>query len=363
MKVIITYASAGAGHRKAAEALFGYFKDCCPQAEVSLVDVLEKTSKFFKFSYTRGYDFLIRRAIFLWHFAFWLTSLKSLSKFTRGVALVTNKSNAKRFSEFLIQENPDYIISTHFFPSEVAGYLKTKNKIKSKVITVITDFGVHPFWISPGTDLYIVAAEYTKGKLISLGVDAKRVKKCGIPVASKFLQLRRREELAVALGLKPDKFTVLIMTGSFGIGPLAEIAKLFHQEVQILVVCANNLKLYERLQKSNLPGVLVFGFIDNSEELMAVSDIIITKPGGLSIAEILAIELIPIFISAIPGQEIENIKALREIGIGFAPSSLREIKKLVLDLKLHPEKISAMKENMRKIHRPDCLGEICHAIC
>jgi processive 1,2-diacylglycerol beta-glucosyltransferase len=110
-------------------------------------------------------------------------------------------------------------------------------------------------------------------------------------------------------------------------------------------------------------NVKAFGFINNPEELMAVSDIIITKPGGLTISEIAAMELAPLFISAIPGQEVGNIKVLKKYGIGLFASSIRDIKNIVLDLKEHQDKLNTIKDNIKKLKKPDCLKDIYNAVC
>lgn len=363
MKVIVTYASAGAGHFKAAEAIYNYLKEYSPRINIQLVDILEKSNLIFKSGYIWGYNFIVRNVLFFWSFLFWITSVKPLRKVTRLIISFINTSNTTRFSKFLIHENFDFIISTHFFPSEISARLKKIKKIKSKIISVITDFGVHPLWISQGTDIYIVASKYTKQKLLLEGIEEDKICEFGIPVDFKFLKQYSGAELATRIGIDIDKFTVLIMTGSFGIGPLEDIVKMLYQQVQVLVVCANNKKLYTNLKKANLDNVKIFGFIDNPQELMSISDLIITKPGGLSIAEILAMELIPIFISAIPGQETENARILSQYNVGLSPKSIEEIKDVVFDFKNHPDKLMMMKENIRKISKPSCLKEICNVIC
>ena len=152
------------------------------------------------------------------------------------------------------------------------------------------------------------------------------------------------------------------MTGSFGSGPLEEIAESLCGQVQLLIVCAKNKKLFARLQKRNLENVKVFGFVNNAQELMAVSDIIITKPGGSSIAEFLSMELFPIFISAIPGQEQENIRILAGYGIGYAPKNIKQIKKLVVDLKNNPQKLQSLKKNVSQAARPAASEELASVI-
>jgi len=363
MKVLIIYASSGAGHFKSAEAIYTYLKKNCPAAKLELVDVLDKTSPIFRFNYTSGYSLLVNQAKPLWLIAFWFTEVKALRFLTRRFAGVFDRLNTRKFSKFLIQKNPDVIVSTHFIPSEIASMLKKENKIKARLITVITDFDIHPFWISGATDTYIVATSVTKDLLVKHGIDASLIKDTGIPVHPKFLQSFNRPGICKKLKIDPGKFTVLVATGSFGFGPIEEIVESLYNDVQVLVVCAGNKKLYKRLKAKQYPRVLVFGLVNNMEELMSVSDLIITKPGGLTISETLSMELIPVFISAIPGQESGNVEVLQEYGIGLNPKSVSEIKDIVLELKDNPEKYNLLKESMRQLKKPDCLKEICNVIC
>ncbi|MDD5044294.1 MAG: glycosyltransferase [Candidatus Omnitrophica bacterium] len=362
-KALIVYASAGAGHFKAAEALYYYLKEGNKGIALTLVDVLEKTNWFFSTFYVWGYSFLVNRAVFLWRFSFWFTSWPAIRKITQPIARFLNRVNSPGFSDYLIKENPDLIISTHFLPSEVACGLKNEGKITSKVITVITDFGVHPFWLASGTDEYIVASGSTRDKLIREGVPQEKIKVLGIPVHPKFFAAKDRNTLCARFGLNKAKFTVLLVTGSFGIGPLEEIVRLLHDDLQVLVVCARNKRLYERLKKKNYPGVHVYAFVDNIEELMVVSDLIITKPGGLSSAEIIVSELVPVFIHPIPGQETENMRVLADYGIGVYAKNAQEVKEIVLDYRQDPLKIERIKNNIRELKKSFRPKEFCDGIC
>lgn len=363
MKIIITYASAGAGHFKAAKAIYSNLKEQHKELDVKLADVLQKTSFLFKVSYNQGYSFLVRHAPWLWRLAFLITYSKSLRLFTRPIASIINRLNTRIFSRILIQENPDFIVSTHFLPSEIAADLKTEQKITSKLITIVTDFGVHPFWVSEGTDTYVVASGFTKRQLLLEGIAENNIKELGIPIESKFLKEYNKEELFKKFNLQQNKFIVLIETGSFGIGPIEAIVDLLYKDVQILVVCAKNKRLYKRLKNKNYPDVKVLGFVNNMHELMAVSDIIITKPGGLSISESLAMDLLPIFIVPIPGQEKENIKALAHYGIGIYLEDINKIRDTVMGFRDHSEKLQEIKNSIRKIKKPFACQEICNVIC
>jgi processive 1,2-diacylglycerol beta-glucosyltransferase len=362
MTVFIVYASVGAGHFKAAEALCNYLKKERLDLDVRLIDVLQKTNTLFRTGYAEGYSFLVNHAILLWGFAFWLTSLKALSSFIKQSVKFIDRLNAKNFINFLRQEDPDYIISTHFLPSQIAAHLVKRKKINSRIISIVTDFGVHPFWITEGVDTYIVPSGLTQEALIQEGIKAHNIKELGMPVEEKFLRKFDKNILCAKFGLAPVKFTVLIVTGSFGIGPIEEIVDLLYKDVQILAVCARNRNLYVRLRNKNYANVRVFGFVDNIEELMAVSSVIITKPGGLSISEILAMELFPIFISTIPGQEKANIEVLKKYNIGLSPKSIEELRNIILDFKENPRKLEILKKNIAYLRKPNALKEISDVI-
>lgn len=363
MKIIIAYASAGIGHRQAAAALHNYFNENYKHAKVITVDALDKTNRLFKHTYRRGYLFMVHHCLWLWAAGFWLTYAQRLRPLTRPFTFALHLLNSGNFIRFLIQENPDCIISTHFLPSQISAYYKRKCSSHCKIITVITDFGVHPFWIAEGTDLYFAASDFTKKEVIRNGVSEVRVKVSGIPVDLKFLQRMERLKVCEKLGIDKDKFTVLLITGSFGIGPIEKITDLLCRDAQVLAVCANNKRLLLKLKSRDYPNTKVFGFVHNVEELMSASDMLITKPGGLTISEALNMELVPVFISPIPGQETFNAMVLRRAGIGFNPKNIGEIKDIVLDFKNHPQKLQNLKEIIRKIKPSFAAKEICDAVC
>lgn len=364
MKILIAYASAGTGHHKAAEAVYNFFRgENNPNITLKLVDVLRYSRPLFRYSYIYGYNFFVRYALWLWSWGFWITSLKSLSPIINGCRFAINRLNTRGFAQLLTNENPDFFISTHFLASEIASYLKKTQKLNSKLITLITDYGVHPFWINRNTDIYAVASDYTKEQLASSGVKKEMIKVLGIPVDASFLKQYEKDTLIKQLGIEQDRFTVLIVTGSFGIGPIEKIVELLYKDTQLLVVCARNKRLYKLLKDKNYPGTTVFGFVENMPQLMAVADLIIAKPGGLTVSEILARGLVPIFISCIPGQETENLKALQRYGIATMAENPDQLRDIVLDYKRNPDKLKKIKENICKIKNPSAAQELYNVIC
>lgn len=363
MKIIIAYASVGAGHLKAAEAIYHYLTQRREGINVRIVNGLNEANLIFRWGYIHGYNFLIKDALFLWTCVYGLTSIKALRPFIRPIVSLINYLSTKKFARLLIRESPDFIISTHFLPAEIAAYLKRIKRINSKTITVITDFGVHPFWITKGTDIYIVASSFTKELLVKEGVSSENIKETGIPIDLKFTEDYDKYALYRKFNLLQNKFTLLIMTGSFGIGPIEETVDLLHQDMQILVICARNNWLYRKLKNKNYPNVKIFGFVNNIEELMTVSDVMVTKPGGLTIAELLSMTLVPIFVSVIPGQEKINAQILENLDIGISAKDAPDIKVKVLDYKEHPEKLDNVREKIKQIRKPFATQELYNVIC
>lgn len=365
MKILITYASAGAGHFKAASAVYNYIKEHHKEIDVRIEDVLKNSAFIFRIIYSFGYAFLVKYAGFIWAMVFNLTKSKNLSVFTRTISSFITCLSTKQFTGLLLDYNPDFIISTHFLPSEISVSLARNQKIQSKVITIITDFGVHPFWVSNGTHLYIAASELTKQSAVKeTTINTNIIKEFGIPIDEKFTAAYEKHSLCEKFNINENKFILFIMTGSFGIGPIEEIVDLLHSEnIEILVVCAKNKRLFEKLQGKNYPNVRVFGFINNVAELMSVSDVMVTKPGGSSIAELLSMTLVPIFICAIPGQETANARILGELGIGITARNPLDVKAKVTRYLQHPDELNKMREKIKQIRKPLAAAELYDVIC
>jgi len=360
MKILVVFATAGAGHKKAAEALY---EGLCARAghEAFLVDVLEHTNGFYRSLYSRLYTLLISRLPWLWGFFFRVSDIPVLQPLIRVLRRLHNGVHAGRFQQYLIREQFDYVFSTHFFPNEVAAYLKRRGRISSCIVCAVTDFDVHRIWLADGIDRYTVASDWTKRKMSALGVPEERVTVTGIPVARKFSQPKDIPALRARCGLSEDLLTVLLATGSFGIGPIEEIIAQL-AGIQVLVVCGHNRSLFQRLSGQKKELVKVFGLVDNMDELMAAADVMITKPGGLSISEALVCGLPLIFFSAIPGQESHNVQVLAEYGVGLSGCSISEMAAALKHFGDDREAYQAAREQTRTLARPQAVQDITQLI-
>lgn len=357
MKILVIYATAGSGHKKAAEAIYNQIKATTAN-EALLIDALDYTNFFFKFSYDRGYTFLITYLPSLWGFFYWLTDNQFFSIFVSFFRNISDFINSGKLFRFLLSQQPEFIISTHFFANQIVSRLKRTSNLNSKLICVITDFTMHSFWLAEGADLFTVATQESKDYLISRGIPQDKIIISGIPVKQQFLEPYDRQKLCKRFNLKPDFFTALIVTGEIAIGPIEQIIHALRDEVQVMVVCGRNRKLYNRLSAQKSDSLKIFGLVDNMYELMSVSDVIITKAGGLTSCESLAKGLPMVFFNLIPGQENRNARLMQSEGAGIIAKDVNHIKEIVLSLKANPQDLRKMREKIKSIARPNAVDDI-----
>ncbi len=355
-KVFILYASAGAGHKKAAEALYNAAKNHPQRYE--LIDIVDYLPPLFRSLYTKGYLLLITRLTWLWAILYFLSDTPILSLLNVNLRKFLNARLSRRFIRYLLDEKPDVVISTQFFASEIVSYAKEKLKLKTRLITVVTDFGVHNFWITEKTDLYCCASDSTKQILVNKGIKEEMIRVTGIPVDEKFSRPQNIENIYSEFKLKNDRLTALVVTGSIGTGPIGKIVELLKDDVQLLVICGYNKKLYNSLAQKRYENVRLFGFVAYVEKLMRVSDLIITKAGGLTVTESLVTGLPMVFFLLIPGQESVNARTMEALGAGIIADSPAEVKASVLRLKNDRQYLQVIKNKALSLGLPDSSSTI-----
>jgi processive 1,2-diacylglycerol beta-glucosyltransferase len=356
VKILVIHASAGSGHLKAAEALYNGIRQSTDH-DVVLVDALDYSSFLFKRFYKETYFFLISKVPAVWGFFFWLLDIPWLQPFIRVSRRIHNWINTRKLHRFMQEEQFDYILMTHFMPTEIAAALKRAGRISSKLITIVTDFDVHRIWLADGIDTYTVASDWTRGKLENIGIPQENIFVSGIPTDEKFSVSIDSNALKDKLRLRPEVFTVLVATGSFGIGPIEEIIDEL-KGFQVIVVCGHNKGLYKKLSEQDSTLVYAKGLVDNMHELMAVSDVMVTKPGGLSISEALVSRLPLIFFSAIPGQETGNVRVLQTYGIGISGCSIEQIGEQLRKMRASKDVFLTTLTRIKELARPSAVSDI-----
>jgi len=364
MKIFIIHAPAGAGHKSATLAIKDAFDKANTGYDVRVIDSLQYANRFFRSSYVWGYNFMVSRAPFLWTFSFYFTDFKPLRPLIRSARRMINFINGHKLYSFIRKEKPDCIVATHFFATEIISNLKMSKLYDGKLITCVTDYGVHDFWISSQVDIYVVASEYTKNELIDKGIQAERIRVLGIPVQEKFTKRLERPEAAEKLGLKEELFTVLIIGGGLGVGPIPQMVETIagtSEPFQLIVVCGRNEGLFKRIEeiaKGSKIRIKPYGFTDKVNELMDASDVMISKPGGLSISEAM-VKGVPMIVNTfIPGQEENNLMFLEKHGVGIRVKTVEEtLEKLELLYRSRPT-LEVMREKAKQLGKPSAASDI-----
>ena len=362
-KVIILYASAGHGHKKAAQAVLDAYRLLSRGVQAQTVDVLTFAPSFSGRFYGWIYLFLIRYLPWFWGFLYYGSDIGAVYAVLKPLRRVMNGSLLVGLEDWLVREDPAAIIATHFMPVEVVSHLKEKNKIGSRLITVVTDYLPHCIWTAKNVDAYAVAIDETKEALIARGVAGTKIHVLGIPVEEKFLQKHSKEALAVKLNIRGGIFTALLTSGGAAVGDTETIVKGLlglEKPVQILVVCGTNQQLFKRLETlSQGQGLLkIFGFVNNMDELMEVSDVVIGKGGGLTITEAFAKGKPVILFQSVPGQETRNVSCVEKYQAGYAARSPREITTRVEELMNVPDKLETLRAGIRRISHPSAAEAI-----
>ncbi len=361
MKIAIFHAEAGYGHKKVALMIEKMLRSQ-GAGDVQLHDILEKTSAFFRRTYPAAYFLAVKHAPRLWGWFYDVLDLRWFYGLVRPLRSLTNRIEGRRWLAWARQEQPDFLICTHFYSAEFFSRLKREGKISAKILVVITDFAPHTFWVNPGTDFYWVMTAEAKAELVRRGIAAEKVIAGGIPLDPVFKPQGRRVEILQAQGLDPARLTVLMTSGSFGLGPYEEILRgmqAFRDRLQAIVVCGQNETVRKKLQ--GLPflfPVKIFGFVDFMPELMEASDLLVAKAGGSTTVESLAKNLPLILFGSIPGQETRNADYLKTRYAAFAMEKPAQIEIILRNVLENPALLDQKKKAIRAIARPDAAADL-----
>ncbi|SDN41349.1 processive 1,2-diacylglycerol beta-glucosyltransferase [Paenibacillus sp. yr247] len=352
-KLLILTGSLGDGHNKAAQAILEAARFHKPDVDVKVIDFLEWTHPYLhsvgKYCYMKWVQSLPSVYGYLYR--------KTRDDNTLSHMLKRMKSfSTDRMLELLNEEEPTEVVCTLPGAAAAMSYLKCNGLTTVPTVTVMTDYTDHSYWVHPGTDRYLVGAEHVKQALLRYRIPENRIVVTGIPIRMPFTQAYDRTMLRDKHGLHRNMPTVLVMGGGHGL-----IGKQFKSvlqsddlavPVQFVFVCGRNEKLKQQLEeelggKKTRHRVKVTGFVDHVHELMALSDLIVTKPGGLTISEALALELPMMLYKPIPGQEQDNAAYLVGLGAAIEVKNAVELKNQLQGIIANKSLLLILKKNAK----------------
>jgi processive 1,2-diacylglycerol beta-glucosyltransferase len=329
-RIAILHATAGSGHKRAAQALAASLARLDPAAIVEDVDTLVFASRLYRGSYASGYHVLAARAPAVWGALYRSWELAPLKRGAGAVRLM-DRLNLRRLARVVERERPDAIVCTHFLPVEALSPIRGRGELRVPLYCVITDFAAHPFWAFPHVDRYFVASDAVATELEGHGIARQRIEVTGIPVDPRFAERVGCDEARRRLGIDLRRPMVLVMGGGSGVGPLADLAErlvALAMQPQVWVACGTNRGLKTRIE--SLPSaatgeVRALGFTQDVDLLLEACDVLVSKAGGLTCSEALVKHAPLIVFRPTPGQEVRNAEYLEEAGAAVHADTVDEV--------------------------------------
>ena len=354
-KILILYITPSSGHYKAAKALKKAVRLINKNREAITIDSLKFLHPWAEGFVNGVYSLVIKKLPFIWGSIYDKKKVFSgLSPFKKIVHYIDRLKIKKLFERI----NPSVVICTQAFPCGVVCSYKKFIEPKIKVIACITDLMPHRFWVYEEVDYFTVACEEGKNYLIAEGVPAEKIKITGIPILPQFRHIPN-EEYRKDLGLDPDIPVVLLMGGGSGIGSFKEVVRyldILDLGLQIVIVCGRNQRLYQWFRTNSRffkKKVVAYEYVDFIDKLMDSADIIVTKPGGITISEALAKHLAVVLINPIPGQEQRNMSFLVKKKIALQAESSYQAALLIKSILKNKKLRDELQENAYAFSHPE----------
>jgi processive 1,2-diacylglycerol beta-glucosyltransferase len=223
-------------------------------------------------------------------------------------------------------------------------------------------------WLTRPVERYFVAREETRVHLARLGVPAETITVAGIPIDPVFAEPKDPRAMRLQHGLAPDRTTLLVSAGGFGVGPIDQLVRSLlpvQHPAQVIVLCGRSEDLRQRLSAlaAEVPpaspiSLVPVGYTTEMDEYLAAADLLISKPGGLTTSEALARGLAMVIVNPIPGPEERNADYLLEEGAAIRGNNLPALAWKLDRLLDDPARLAALRANARRIARPHAARDV-----
>ncbi len=365
--ILLLSVSAGAGHMRAAEALRTYTEGL-DDVTATHLDVMDFVSAGFRKLYTDSYLSLVERLPAVWGYLYHATNEAAPDSRMQRLRRAVERLSTRPLRQEIRARRPDAIICTHFLPAEILSRMIRKLDLDCPVWVQVTDFDLHGMWVHSGMRGYFAANDEVAFRMAAHGIAPESIHITGIPIMPAFGTQPGRTECAAEYGLDPQRTTILLMGGGAGLGSLDKVAEqllTIPGEFQLIVLAGRNAEALTSLQQlaTRYPGRLFpQGFTNKVERLMACADLVVTKPGGLSTSECLAMGLPMILNAPIPGQEERNADYLLEQGAALKACDAVTLEYRIRLLLAEPERLATMRLRARALGKADAAARVMQVV-
>ncbi len=351
-RVLFFSVSIGAGHDLAARAVVEEIQYRYPDCQTKIVDTFRYINPVLNKVIVGSYMESLKFNPKIWGYLY--AQAEEGEKLV-DLGQILSKLASTKMEKLISDFNPQAIVCTHAFPAGILSVLKAKGRFGVPLIGVTTDFTVHPFWIHQHIDKYVLPCEELTYELQDYGITEDKIMPTGIPLRKQFSKRQSKGEARKKLGLA-DKTTVLVMGGGLGLGEIETVIQTLGNadiDLGIVSVAGKNDRLRTKLQLiSTVNKVTVVVFVENIAEVMSASDFIVTKPGGLTTAEVLATGLPMIIVNPLPGQEDRNTEFLLNSGVAVKVRKTGQLVPRIKNLISNGIRLRQMEEMASLIGKP-----------
>ena len=369
-KILILYATYGTGHKAIATYVKDYFTKY-GDYEIKLIDILDYSSFVVGNFADKVFNSLLLKVPALWDFIYYSTDNKIGGKV--GAGFQSRTLNKEKLTRDVLSYDPDLIITTHFTATNFICRLKKNTVIDVPLVCIVTDHKAHQIWLELNkyTDALIVSSIEIKRSLIKKGIESRKIKTFGIPVSEKYIkELYDKTSLMKKYKVMGDKPVILFYAGG-GDGSFASIPYLLtiielKLDAIVFFVCGKNQKLREKargmVRRHNAKNIRVLGFIDTGPEYMAISDFVITRPGGITTTEALCFNRPMVLIKGVGGQENDNTRFLQKKGYAINAKWLFKFRYTLKNLCNNPKSLEAFKNKVKKANKNNAMEKLFNMI-
>lgn len=351
-RLLILSVSAGNGHVRAAQALAAAMPSFAPHTATH-IDAMDFVARGFRKLYTEGYARLVTRAPDVWAYLHQRTDATPHTATSQRLRRGIERLSALALLREVRRVQPDAVICTHFLPAELLMRERNRGRIDCPVWLQVTDYDLHNMWLVPGMAGYFAATEEVAFRLRARGIPAALIHVTGIPVMPEF---------AAAPSPVPDRDptppVLLMVSGGAGVGDLPSMVErvlALRGEHRVVAVAGRNLPAKAALDMLALrhgDRLTAVGFTHEMHALMAAADLVVTKPGGLTVSECTALGKPMLLIAPIPGQEEHNAGFLIEAGAAWLAYDAIGLEYKIARLLGDAPKLAAMAAASRALGRP-----------
>lgn len=354
-KYLFLYLKTGGGHLAPARSLADYLKHNYKESvETILVDGFSKTNRLVRYIIEDGYRISQTKAPWIYETLYALYKVPFISELNN---ILLSLFIYPYLKEIIKEEKPDKILIFHFFLIMPVYKLIKKEKLDCSVFTIVTDpFTAHPIWFLNKNQNFILFSEKLRKRCIEIGIVASRINVFPFIIAEKFSGKRNEInifELKKKLGFSNVSKIILLLGGGEGIPKGEMIVRHLVSglnNIEIAAVCGRNKNLFDNLslytEQKNLTNIKLYGYIDFVDELINVSDIVITKCGASTFMEILFCKKIPVVISYIWEQEKGNVEFLTENKFGVYEKRVEKLPETIKGIFSNDKRFSEIKRNI-----------------